>query len=116
MKSVTRIKNTDDLCMAQNLVVGKAVAEEEDNWYGRLIRAEEPLTWRTEKLIKDAPLKERELKLEEVSALERASKKRINSTVARVSDWFLSGSFGVSSGCGFGRAFVFRCSFGCSKW
>lgn len=47
MESVVRIKNTDDLCMVLLLVVGKAAADEEANWYGRLIWAERLQTQRT---------------------------------------------------------------------
>lgn len=66
MKSVMGIKNADDLCMARALVVGKTVADEEDNWYERLTQAGGLHTQLIKKLIKDVRLKVRELTFEDL--------------------------------------------------
>lgn len=69
------IKNTDNLCMAEALLVEKGVADGKD-WHKRLIRAQGLQTRVTKKSTKGAELKERKFTQEDVSAFEMVNVQR----------------------------------------
>ena len=72
-RCVVPIKNSDSICMARALVVGKAQADGNKSVYDKVRRTSNEQTIQARHLIQQAGLTEREFSIEDIPAFERVS-------------------------------------------
>ena len=73
MRCVVPIENSDSICMARALVVGKASVDGNKTVYDKVWRPRNEQTIQARHLIQQARLTEREFSIEDISIFERIS-------------------------------------------